>query len=400
MAFEAPTRGWEHWMLDREHSETVEHIFNAVLDSSLTDRALQAIAEYVGVATATYLLVNKLSGQVSTVARWGSFTGIRADYLTYYAKIDPFRPLQEQAVLGNLLRLSEHLPPAMLRHDEWYNDYILKNGSCDFIGGKFAETLSHAVIVGLHCATDDNGPFPRNPQALEGLISPLHSAARLNLGLIEAGYRTPIGFGRLADLDAGAIFTDAGGRVIEANRIGEQILRTGDALTIHEGQICARRNFETSKLTSLIANATAPGKARSAGCMLVARDGGRPALIVRVAPVGAGHARGDMPLALILVSTPREMLVSESELAELYGLSPAESRLALALVRGRRMKEIVADFGVQITTLRTQLSAVLKKCDVERQSDLVRLIANIPVIHPQSIEAAEAVLPVHHASAK
>lgn len=387
-------------MLDQKHNETVENIFNAVLDSSLTDHALQAIAEYVGVPTASYVLVNKLSGQVSTVARWGSFAGSRADYLTHYAKLDAFRPLQERAACGSLLRLSEQLPETMLRHDEWYNDYILKNGSCDCIGSKFAETLSHAVIVGFHRATGDNGPFPGNPSALQALLGPLHSAARLNLGLIESGYRAPLGFGRLDDLDAGAIFADARGRVIEANRLGEEILRASDGLALHEGQVCARRSFETAKLASLIANATVPEKGRSAGCMLVARDGGRPALIVRVAPVRAGQAWCAIPLALILVSTPRENLISERELAELYGLSPAESRLALALVRGRRMKEIVADFGVQITTLRTQLSAILKKCDVERQSDLVRLIANIPVVHPQRDEVAELPLAVHHGNAK
>jgi len=346
------------------------------------------------------LLVNKLSGQVSTVARWGSFTGSSADYLTYYGKIDAFRPLLEKAASGSLLRLTEHLPQKMLRHDEWYNDYILKNGSCDSLGGKFCETLSHAVIVGLHRTNGDNGPFPRNPEGLQALIGPLRSAARLNVGLIESGYRAPMGFGRIDDLSAGAIFTDGLGRVIDTNRAGEEILRAGDALTIHEGQISARRNFETAKLLSLIANAAVPEKGPSAGCMLVARDGGLPALIVRVAPVRAGRAGSGIPLALILVSTPSENLVSERELAELYGLSPAESRLALALVRGRRMTEIVADFGVQITTLRTQLSAILRKCEVERQSDLVRLIATIPVVNPQAVSVAEATPPEHHASAK
>src|SRR5579864_3028729 len=56
-------------MLEHEHNETVEHIFNAVLDNSLIDRALQAIAEYAGVATASYLLVNKLSGQGGAVGQ-------------------------------------------------------------------------------------------------------------------------------------------------------------------------------------------------------------------------------------------------------------------------------------------------------------------------------------------
>jgi DNA-binding CsgD family transcriptional regulator len=43
---------------------------------------------------------------------------------------------------------------------------------------------------------------------------------------------------------------------------------------------------------------------------------------------------------------------------------------------------LAGELGVQITTLRTQLSSILKKCDVERQSDLVRLISNIPAGHP------------------
>jgi DNA-binding NarL/FixJ family response regulator len=85
-------------------------------------------------------------------------------------------------------------------------------------------------------------------------------------------------------------------------------------------------------------------------------------------------------MALILVSTMDESRVSERELAELYGLSPAESRIASALARGKRLTDLPGELGVQIATLRTQLSSVLKKCQVERQSDLVRLIASIPVV--------------------
>lgn len=153
-------------------------------------------------------------------------------------------------------------------------------------------------------------------------------------------------------------------------------------MTIRNGQICARRNFETAKLAELIANATAgSGGHPSAGCLLVGRDGGRPAYVIRVAPVSPGMAGHDLPMAMILVSVPDESHVSEHELSELYGLSPAESRLALAVAFGKRLNDLAGEFGVQITTLRTQLSSILKKCEVERQSDLVRLISNIPVVH-------------------
>jgi DNA-binding CsgD family transcriptional regulator len=94
----------------------------------------------------------------------------------------------------------------------------------------------------------------------------------------------------------------------------------------------------------------------------------------------------DLPLAMVLVSTPDENHVSEAELSELYGLSPAESRLAIAIAFGKRLNELPSEFGVQITTLRTQLSSILKKCEVERQSDLVRLISNIPVVQLRANE--------------
>ncbi|HTW52339.1 MAG TPA: hypothetical protein VME45_10630 [Stellaceae bacterium] len=195
--------------------------------------------------------------------------------------------------------------------------------------------------------------------------------------------------GQSLGLTAAVIFADPSGRIVETNRQAEALLRLGDGLTMRDGRPCAQRSFETAKLMSLIAEATAGSGAPNAGCMLIGRDSGRPALIVRVAPVSAQQARYDTALAMILISIPSDNRVSERELAELYGLSRAEARLALALERGKRMNDLVSEFGVQITTLRTQLSSALKKCGVERQSDLVRLIAGIPVVDLPRPERAD-----------
>ena len=71
-----------------------------------------------------------------------------------------------------------------------------------------------------------------------------------------------------------------------------------------------------------------------------------------------------------------ENCASEHDPIQLYGLSPAESRLAV-LARGKKLSNIAGDIGVQITTLRTQLSAILRKFDVDRQSDIIRVVSNI-----------------------
>lgn len=88
----------------------------------------------------------------------------------------------------------------------------------------------------------------------------------------------------------------------------------------------------------------------------------------------------DRPLAMVLISDPDIRTPSIGNLAELFGLTPAEGRLAMHLADGKRLKDIATIFGVSMSTLRTQLSSVLKKAGVERQTDLVRIIGNTSLI--------------------
>ena len=362
--------------------KTVTSIFDAVLDEQRAPTALEAVAEYVGAPGAACLLVNTLTRRVSSLTWWGCLSASRADYFARYSQIDPFREFQINAPCGIFLRLSECVPQSVLRDNEWYTEFFLKGGVSDLLTVKLYESRSHMAIFTLHQAVADRHPVPRNREALQSLMPALTGAARLQVELIDHGIRSAITGSGLEHPTAGVIFTDGDGRIVETNQAAERILRAGDGLTINRGRIRARRNFETAKLAGLIVLATATGGVGpSSGCLLVGRDGGLPPYVVRVVPVRPPASGFGLSLAMVLVSTPDENHVSQGELAELYGLSQAESRLALAVAFGKRLSELSGEFGVQIATLRTQLSSILKKCGVERQSDLVRLIANIPVVH-------------------
>jgi hypothetical protein len=169
------------------YSDTIASVYDAVTDNTLLPAALEAVVEYVGAAGAAYLLVNKLTGQVSSRVSWGNFTGSAADYLSHYSKIDQFRVIQEKQPCGSLVRLSECLPESVLRYDEWYNDFIRAGGSCDLFGGKLYESASHMLIFGLHRAIGDAHAFPRDMDAFQRLMAPLCGAARLRLKLIDTG---------------------------------------------------------------------------------------------------------------------------------------------------------------------------------------------------------------------
>jgi DNA-binding CsgD family transcriptional regulator len=70
--------------------------------------------------------------------------------------------------------------------------------------------------------------------------------------------------------------------------------------------------------------------------------------------------------------------VTAITLGRLFGLTPAEASLALALLAGRSLAEIGAERGVTGNTLRTQLAQVLRKTGTANQRNLVRLLGLLP----------------------
>jgi DNA-binding CsgD family transcriptional regulator len=78
-------------------------------------------------------------------------------------------------------------------------------------------------------------------------------------------------------------------------------------------------------------------------------------------------------------------LCSESAVAlarQAYRLSPAEADLLLALMRGQTPQDFADARGVRITTVRTQMRALLLKTRTLRQQDLVALVARLVLLTP------------------
>jgi len=360
---------------------TISSIYDAAVLPDLWPAALQSVMDEVGAAGAGYSLFNKRKERVEWLSQSGPLVGREADYFSYYHELDRYRPMIEALPAERWLRISECLPETLLRHDEWYNDYLLKAGIDDALSVRLFESASHIVVFGVSHRID-RAPFTAaGIAALQGLLEPLARAARLHVELGSLGWNSSIALTVLDQLAAAVIVTDGNGRVIEINRAAERILQRDDGLTVRNGKVAALHILDSARLEALIAAATAEQKTGAAiGRMRIRRHDGHPPYMLTVAPLSADLAVYERPLAMIVLADPDEHTPSERELAEFFGLSPAESRLAVALLAGKRLGEIASDFGVQITTLRTQLSSILQKTGVTRQVDLIRLLSSVSVI--------------------
>ena len=65
-----------------------------------------------------------------------------------------------------------------------------------------------------------------------------------------------------------------------------------------------------------------------------------------------------------------------------FGLWPAEGRVATAIAEGASPEEVARSRRVSLTTVRTQLRGVFEKMGVRRQSEMVRMLLELPRLRP------------------
>jgi DNA-binding CsgD family transcriptional regulator len=65
-------------------------------------------------------------------------------------------------------------------------------------------------------------------------------------------------------------------------------------------------------------------------------------------------------------------------MGKLYDLSPAELRVATALLAGKSPGEYANEAGLTLHTVRSQLKNLFSKTYTRRQSELVALLSKLP----------------------
>jgi len=88
-----------------------------------------------------------------------------------------------------------------------------------------------------------------------------------------------------------------------------------------------------------------------------------------------GYAFGNRPMLLLTLFDPQQMRELDAfALSEIFGMTPAEGRVAALLSEGLSAKAIGQKLGCRETTVRSHLRNVLHKLGASRLSDAVRLL--------------------------
>jgi DNA-binding CsgD family transcriptional regulator len=360
----------------------VASVYDAALAPELWPGALETVAEHFAAAGADYSLWNKRNGKVEWLSVSGPMIQYRTDYIKHYYAVDPFQREATLRPTRDWMQATKVLPGTLLRGDEWYNDFLLKSGVEDLLAIRLYETTSHVVFFEFHRGIGGDPLAEAGSPGLKELLEPLTKAARLRIELRKAGldHRARLGREALDYLSTGVIIVDRDGRAIDLNQAAERVLRRQDGLVLRHGKLRALRENEDVKLrNSLTAAAADEKRVTAVAHLLVNRRAHHSPYTLSVAPLvttGASHVD---PLVVVFVADPEALSPSDGELMEVFGWSPAETRLAVALMAGKSLPDVAAEFDISVTVVGRQFKSILKKAGVRTHGDLLRAVHGIAV---------------------
>jgi DNA-binding CsgD family transcriptional regulator/PAS domain-containing protein len=183
----------------------------------------------------------------------------------------------------------------------------------------------------------------------------------------------------------GVLLLGHSGKVLFANRAARAIAQSADGFLLRGERIEALNRPTHAALQRLIAGATGRADRADAargGAMRLPRTSGRPDFAIVAAPLATGTAWAESgPVAFILVTDPETTAARpEAMIRQLFGLSPAETRVAHRLMMGESPEQAAAFLDVTIATARWHLASLYRKTGTSRQAQLMRLLLSVPMI--------------------
>lgn len=303
-------------------------------------------------------------------------------FLGKYYRNSPFLKDDKTWFPGQIVRGADIVPHSVFQRTQMYQDFWVSND--------MHESLRMAVsrdIGGVHHSVNVFRPesaaqFGAAELALARTLMP-HFQHATEIGR-RLRYNELLASAALSTLDIlhhAVLLLDADGRILHANAVAEALLLASDGIETKNGIPRAPSPSMTVRLHAIIAHAAGrTGMPPRAGSLYLPRRAGAPLMMLAVPfRQETQWSVGARPMVLMCISNPDAAItVSGRLMVELFGLTGAEAALATDLVQGKSPRQIAEERGRSINTVRAQLARLMAKTDVNRQSDLVRLLANLP----------------------
>jgi DNA-binding CsgD family transcriptional regulator len=353
----------------------IEAIYEAVASPADWAEALAAAASLTG-GSAGILLFGPSAGELAPLATCG------------LGEPDP--AVLAGSVAAALLRLGGS-SPGLLVTSKLPRGPVGQDGEDALVslgaGGRFGEAVGACLLreegafAALWLLRPPGQRFDSSSiDTLREIVPHLSRALGVHLRVEQAERNAAEAHDAFDRIALGAVLVDEGAKPILANRAAHRIAAQQDGFVIASDGLRGTTPADTRVLQRAVGEVARGGTRTGLGLRLSRASSSRP-YEVMVVPVTQGRrwpARRRRT-ALVFISDSRISFVSSAQLVhDLYGLTAAETRLALLLLSGQTIKEAVAVLGISRNTAHSQLGSIFRKTGTSSQAELVRVLLRGP----------------------
>jgi DNA-binding CsgD family transcriptional regulator len=363
-------------------SEFLDLVYGAAVEPDLWAPVMERFADAIGGDKGWLSLLNLVSGRgggiISRIdpAEMNRFNQHFADRNPLHLVDDPSSFLRSWA--PRILTDEDWIEKSVLVGTEYYNDFMQPQDMHSCVMIRLAKQGVETATLNI-TRPASRGQFERADLELAGKLHP-HFIRAFDLGQkLAVNKALSTGFATVFNESVHGLFLVSGdGRVQHMNPAAEAMVAARKGLQIHSGKLAALDPSSARALQTLIGRASASdAEARTGGSMPLTVAGGVVPMSATVAPVRLPTVAmlGGAPAAIVCVTDVEAgVKLPEQRLRELFGLTPAEARLALALFEGASLAEAAEGLTISRFTAQNHLARIFEKTGVNRQATLIKLM--------------------------
>jgi len=298
-------------------------------------------------------------------------------------------------ITGNVVLGDELIPRAQLLASNFYSECLSRN--------KNMVQLISGIVFGMDSTTSVPGvcsffrglhhpDFDEENRARMRLVLP-HLSRSLGVmqRLRSAELTVATSLAALDRLPSGVLLMDDTGKVSFVNRSAQRMLEDGDGLRL-------RKLTNTAGLGDLVAEDAAASQAISGAisatlnrdpsatphfskCVTVPRTSGLARYTLQFSALGEhnefGAGSGAFAAIIFINDGAQEVEVDPALLQSAYELTPAEARVAVALLESSSAQEVAGKLGTSPHTVHTQIKHIYAKLGVDTRTRFVKLLLGL-----------------------
>lgn len=366
--------------IEKDALTLIGHVYDATLAPDKWQAMIEEFVTILSAHSGVLREVNYNSGSVGLFNTCGYDSASKQAYRDHFVHLDMFAPTLKQSRIGKMIHGDSAVPWAQQRTSEFYNDYMHPLGGRYVLGATLTRDTQHNLLFALQ-RSRKQGDFTQDHIQLIQLVAPhIARAVQIHRKLYEVTTQKHWALSALNRLKTGVILLNDQSRPEFVNSAANSLMSECKCVIAEDGLLLTNLT-DTLRLHRLIADAisAANGHNRTAGGALDIRT---PTQTIRIQVIPLprnlsdhiwSFGASDSCVALFITSANCPSLHGHKWAAQ-YGLTPAETKLAILIVEGIDLETAATRLCVSIQTIRSQLKSVFSKTNVSRQAELVVLL--------------------------